>query len=213
MDFFNEISLIWGIICDIGVASVAVGSGFPPGFEYRWSDGSKIKAPVNCSGPQYVEYVMNWVDKEINNDVLFPTSAGNNFFIGFNFLFIFHCDFFSILATPFPKNFMASIKVIYTRLFRIFAIIYCHHFLQLEELGAVSHLNTSFKHFIFFTWEFDLVQTAEQEALQDIIEELKLRHVSAFTSSTNNQPGLTLTCLDMNEESEYGNDNEDDYDK
>ena len=82
----------------------------------------------------------------------------------------------SILATPFPKNFLQSIKVIYTRLFRVFAIIYSHHFLPLEELGAVTHLNTSFKHFMFFVWEYDLVVPAEQEALQDIIHELKARY-------------------------------------
>lgn len=75
VDFFNELSLIWGIICDIGFLKIEPGKGFPPGFEYRWSDGSSLKSPVYCSGPEYVEFVMNWVDKEINNGVLFPTSS------------------------------------------------------------------------------------------------------------------------------------------
>lgn len=49
------------------------------------------------------------------------------------------CDgaFFNTLqftATPFPKNFMQSVKVIYTRLFRIYAIVYYHHYPQLGEL-------------------------------------------------------------------------------
>ena len=83
-------------------------------------------------------------------------------------------------ATPFPKNFLQSVKVIFTRLFRIFAIVYYHHYAQLEESGAVSHLNTSFKHFIFFIWEYDLVAEAEQEALQDIIKEIRLCHAAAF---------------------------------
>jgi hypothetical protein len=75
---------------------------------------------------------------------------------------------------------MQSVKVIFTRLFRVFAIVYYHHFTPLEEIGAVSHLNTSFKHFIFFIWEYDLVAEAEQEALQDIIKEIRLRHAAAF---------------------------------
>lgn len=166
VDFYNEISLIWGIITDIGVDSLPAGAGFPSGFEYRWSDGSRFKSPVMCSGPEYVEYVMNWIDREINNPRLFPTSS----------------------STPFPKNFIQSIKIIYTRMFRIFAIVYSHHFLQLEELGAVSHLNTSFKHFIFFIWEFDLVSTGEMEALQDIIDELRRRHASSFQSQQHVQP-------------------------
>jgi hypothetical protein len=75
---------------------------------------------------------------------------------------------------------MQSVKVIFTRLFRIFAIVYYHHYAALESIGAVSHLNTSFKHFIFFIWEFDLVSDAEQEALADIIKEIKVRYAGAF---------------------------------
>lgn len=85
-----------------------------------------------------------------------------------------------ITATPFPKSFMQSVKVIFTRLFRIFAIVYYHHYGALEAIGAVGHLNTSFKHFIFFIWEFDLVSEAEQEALADIIKEIKVRYAGHF---------------------------------
>ena len=74
---------MWGIICDVGVPPVAAGEGFPPGFLYlRSSTGGSIfrsssaATSGSCSGPEYVEYVMNWVDKEINNEVLFPTNAG-----------------------------------------------------------------------------------------------------------------------------------------
>ncbi|KAJ1439656.1 MOB1, Mps One binder kinase activator-like 1B [Ochromonadaceae sp. CCMP2298] len=156
VDFYNELSLIWGIVVEIaaegGAPPVAAREGFPPGFEYRWSGGSNSAAV--CSGPQYVGHVMGWIDQEINKPSLFPTDA----------------------ATPFPKTFLTQVKVIFTRLFRVFAIVYCHHFLQLEELGAVSHLNTSFKHFLFFCWEFDLVSAVEQEALQDIVSEIQTRN-------------------------------------
>lgn len=83
VDFFNELSLIWGIITDIGLESVPAGAGFPPGFEYRWTGESRFKNPPPCSGPQYVEYVMAWVDTEINKDSLFPTSSGKNSSIHF----------------------------------------------------------------------------------------------------------------------------------
>mmetsp|Transcript_108537 Transcript_108537/g.212682 ORF Transcript_108537/g.212682 Transcript_108537/m.212682 type:complete len:252 (-) Transcript_108537:127-882(-) len=165
VDFYNELNLIWGIICDIGVPPVEAGAGFPPGFQYfrhtstpTASSMFRATASTSCSGPEYVEYVMNFVDKEINNHNLFPTNS----------------------STPFPKTFMQSIKVIFTRMFRIFAIVYHHHYEALHELGAVSHLNTSFKHFIFFIWEYDLVSDAEQEALQDIIKEIRARYAAAF---------------------------------
>ena len=72
-------------------------------------------------------------------------------------------------------------------MFRVFAIVYHHHYSQLEESGAVSHLNTSFKHFVFFVWEYDLVPESEQEALHDILEEIKLRYAAQFPHS----PSLT----------------------
>lgn len=51
---------------------------------------------------------------------------------------------------PFPRNFQAIAKTILKRLFRVYAHIYHQHFTQVVQLGEEAHLNTSFKHFIFF---------------------------------------------------------------
>ncbi len=131
--------------------SYGPGEGFPLGFEYLWADGVKIKNPIRCSSTEYVDYVMSWVEEQINNEQIFPTTSEN----------------------PFPRNYIPVVKQIFTRLFRIFAIIYTQHFSRLEELGAVAHLNTSFKHFCFFIWEFDLVDQRELTALQDIVTALR----------------------------------------
>ena len=42
-------------------------------------------------------------------------------------------------------------KTIYKRLFRVYAHIYHSHFKQICMLDEEAHLNTCFKHFIFFT--------------------------------------------------------------
>jgi len=47
------------------------------------------------------------------------------------------------IGTPFPKNYMATVKKIMTRLFRVFVHVYMHHFDKLVALGAVS-INTLF---------------------------------------------------------------------
>lgn len=151
VDFFNEVSLIWGITCETQMPNFGEGEGFPLGFEYLWADGVKIKSPIRCSSTEYVDYVMSWVEEQINNEQIFVTSSDSQF----------------------PRNYLAIVKQIFTRLFRIFAIIYTQHFSRLEELGAVAHLNTSFKHFCFFIWEFDLVDQRELGALQDIVDALK----------------------------------------
>lgn len=41
-------------------------------------------------------------------------------------------------------------KTILKRLFRVYAHIYHQHFPEVVQLGEEAHLNTSFKHFIFF---------------------------------------------------------------
>lgn len=54
------------------------------------------------------------------------------------------------IGVPFPKNFLSIAKTILKRLFRVYAHIYHQHFSEVVQLGEEAHLNTSFKHFIFF---------------------------------------------------------------
>ena len=179
----------------MGTPTCPVGDGFPQGFEYRWADGDKVKAPIRCSGPKYVDYVLSWVEDLLNNEATFPVSVGDvcftffyfepNYLKGKSVSMCYNCRtltprlvFFSRPAVGFPRNFDTIVKQIYTRLFRIFAIVYSNHLPVLEELGAVAHLNTSFKHFVFFCWEFDLIKKNEEEPLQDLVDEIRRRHQS-----------------------------------
>ena len=78
MDFFDHVSLMYGLVADQAAAKYTKPSeGFPSGFEYRWADGVKIKTPVKCSSPEYVDYVMEWASDKINDPALFPRSDGS----------------------------------------------------------------------------------------------------------------------------------------
>ena len=76
---------------------------------------------------------------------------------------VFVCPFSE--STPFPAQFLKFIRVIFKRMFRIFAIIYHAHFKAIEKADAVAHLNTCFRHFMFLVYEFKLVQPEELKAL------------------------------------------------
>lgn len=154
VDFFNEVSLIWGIVLETDLPKYQPGEGFPVGFEYLWADGVTVKKPIRCSSTDYVDYVMTWIEDKINDETIFPTNED----------------------MPFPKNFPAVTKQILTRMFRIYAITYTQHFSRVEQLGAAAHLNTSFKHLIFFIWEFDLVDQKEFPAMSDIVKALKEKY-------------------------------------
>jgi hypothetical protein len=126
---------------------------------------------------------MTWVEEHINNEAVFPSSPGKDDYILFRIIIpTIETDIIFILLesvdVPFPRNYMTVVKSIFTRMFRIFAIIYTHHFSKLEELGAVIHLNTSFKHYLFFIWEFDLVESREIDALRDIAGELRQVYIA-----------------------------------
>ena len=93
---------------------------------------------------------MNWIQTQIDNELIFPSAIG----------------------VPFPKQFFSIAKTILKRLFRVYAHIYYEHFNQVIQLQEEAHLNTSFKHFIYFIQEFDLVEKKELAPLKELIDKL-----------------------------------------
>ena len=93
--------------------------------EYLWKDDGDYKKPTRLSAPEYIELLLNWVAEAINDPAVFPVEEG----------------------AKFPRNFMAEVRNIYKRLFRLYAHLYCHHAEKIKSIGANAHLNTTFKHF------------------------------------------------------------------
>jgi len=58
-------------------------------------------------------------------------------------------------------------------MFRVFAILYHRNFEKIEAAEAAAHLNTCFKHFMFFSWEFKLLDEKELKALKGPVERLR----------------------------------------
>jgi len=108
---------------------------------------------MKVSASEYIEFLMVWVENQLNNENIFPSTIG----------------------VPFPKNFLQIVKVIFKRLFRVYAHIYYSHFPQIAMLGCQNHLNTCFKHFIFFIERFNLVDAKELAPLADLIQKFKER--------------------------------------
>lgn len=113
-------------------------------------DGIEVKKPIKCSAPQYVDFLMTWIQGKLDDEDVFPS----------------HTD------VPFPKNFLSVIKTIFKRLFRVYAHIYYSHFNRIISLGEEAHLNTCFKHFYYFITEFSLVEKNEMEPLSELITTL-----------------------------------------
>ncbi|OCT97809.1 MOB kinase activator 3B isoform X1 [Xenopus laevis] len=143
VDFFNRINLIYGTICDFCTERTCPIMSGGPKYEYRWQDDNRYKKPTALPAPQYMNLLMDWIEVQINNEDIFPTSVG----------------------VPFKKNFLQICKKILCRLFRVFVHVYIHHFDRIIMMGAEAHVNTCYKHFYYFVTELNLVDRKELEPL------------------------------------------------
>ena len=106
-------------------------------YEYHWADGQQVKIPIKCSGnqsehistaqntlycsaPMYIDYLMTWIQDQIEDEAIFPSKIG----------------------VPFPRNFMSIAKLILKRLFRVYAHVYHQHFPEVT-LMTFRNLNSS----------------------------------------------------------------------
>ena len=51
-------------------------------YEYLWADGQNVKTPLKVSASEYIDYLMTWVENQLNNESLFPVTIG---FFNFSF--------------------------------------------------------------------------------------------------------------------------------
>jgi Mob1/phocein family len=79
--------------------------------------------------------------------------------------------------TPFPDSFLSTAKQIFTRLFRVYAIVYSEHLGVIEDMGAIAHLNTSLTHLLYFCWELDLLRHEEEDAIKCVVESIKQQYL------------------------------------
>lgn len=148
VDFFNQINMLYGTLTEFCTPESCPIMQAGPKYTYLWADGVKIRKPIEVSAPEYVDYMMSWVQMQLDDQTLFPSKIG----------------------VPFPKNFRSICKTILKRLFRVYAHIYHAHFDKVVQLEEERHLNTSFKHFIFFVSEFDLMGSSEMAPLNELIK-------------------------------------------
>lgn len=48
-------------------------------YEYLWADGVQYKRPTPLPARKYISLLMDWVEKQINNEEIFPVSVGKSF--------------------------------------------------------------------------------------------------------------------------------------
>eukprot|EP00435_Cladocopium_sp_Y103_P005864 s1628_g1.t3 len=104
--------------------------------EYKWAevDGSVSWMPA----ARYMSRLIEDVDQRLIDESLIPTDG-----------------------SPMPRHLRPELETMLRRLFRVYAHAYIHHFRTIQDCGAEAHVNCSFKHFLFFVLEFQLVRMDE----------------------------------------------------
>lgn len=159
IDFYNNASTIWAVLAnDPFLSTFGPGEGYPSGVEYRWSDPQGN--PVSVPAPLYIENVLQWIADQMNDESKFPDDDDEE-------------EALRVFQTP---AFAALCGQIFRRLFRVYAIIYSSFFGTLEALGMAPHLNTCFKHFMFFCTEFGLLPEREVEPLEVLVKPIRRQY-------------------------------------
>lgn len=146
-DFFKQVGMLYGTIaesCDDKTCpTMSAGSCY----EYQWIDVEKTRRPIRYNAKQYIHHLMDWIEEKLNDEQLFPSNC----------------------HMKFPENFFQECKIIFKRLFRVYAHVYHNHYEHVKLLHEEAHMNTSFKHFIYFVQEFNLIEDRELAPLKHII--------------------------------------------
>jgi len=123
--------------------------GFPKGYVYRLAQGGKKSKPVVVTAKEYVDQSFAWMEAKVDNPSIFPDEDDHQFL---------------------PDFIEEHIKPMYVRMVRLFAILYASLKIALKMGDAEKNLRTSFKHFVYFSLQFDLLP--EEKELEPLKAEI-----------------------------------------
>ncbi|KAH0790102.1 MOB kinase activator-like 1A [Histomonas meleagridis] len=148
LEFYNELNLFYSIVEDKCTTEscphMSAGN-----YQYYWEDSAQYKKPTDLPAHKYMELLVDWITQLLNNPDIFPDDP----------------------IIPYPPDFLKIVSKIFRRMFRIYAHIYFHHKDSLKKIGGMGHLNTSFRHFIAFVKQYNLMDPKEFAPLQPIIDQ------------------------------------------
>ncbi|XP_050430757.1 MOB kinase activator-like 2 [Adelges cooleyi] len=161
ISIFDNINLVYGTIsefCTITGCPDMIGPSYRT---YLWFDEKGKKSRV--AAPLYIDYVMTYIQKTINDETIFPTKFANDF----------------------PVGFEVVVRKIFRLLFHVLAHLYHCHFRELVWLNLHSHLNCVFSHLSVFNHRYQLIELRETEILQDLVVALKILDDDNSDTNTN----------------------------
>ncbi|KAK3745976.1 hypothetical protein QZH41_014653 [Actinostola sp. cb2023] len=73
---FNTINLLYGCISEVCTATTCPMMSAPGGLPYSWQEEKGKKTKTLIPAPQYIDYVMTYVEKHVQDNAVFPSKFG-----------------------------------------------------------------------------------------------------------------------------------------
>ncbi|XP_041973323.1 MOB kinase activator-like 2 isoform X2 [Aricia agestis] len=147
---FDHVNLLYGTVSEFCTAASCADMSGPGGRTYAWYDERGKKSRV--AAPQYVDYVMTFTQKTVNDESVFPTKYANEF----------------------PAAFESVVRRVLRLLYHVVAHLYAAHFRELARLSLHAHLHLTFAHITALDHRFALLDQKETEVLRDLEVALRL---------------------------------------
>mmetsp|Transcript_15602 Transcript_15602/g.19338 ORF Transcript_15602/g.19338 Transcript_15602/m.19338 type:complete len:285 (+) Transcript_15602:423-1277(+) len=147
-DFYLELYLLYELCREDASRFSNPGEGIPETFLNATNSKKLIADPKSCTSSVYVDSIFQWIEKTLES---LPEPG----------------------EQAFGEDFPILAKKMTNFLFRVFAIVYNNHYEILSILDAALQLNTTFKRFVFFAMEFDLLDQEEISVLQGTVNHLR----------------------------------------
>ncbi|XP_066146753.1 MOB kinase activator-like 2 [Euwallacea fornicatus] len=161
MALFDHVNLVYGAVSEFCTATTCPDMTGPGQRTYLWFDEKGKKTKV--AAPQYIDYVMTFIQKTISDENIFPTKYANEF----------------------PVSFESIIRKIVRLLYHVVAHLYATHFREVVLLGLHTHLNQTFTHLMALHHRFSLIDPKETDILEDLEVALGLNQDSSEAANNN----------------------------
>ncbi|XP_032511656.2 MOB kinase activator-like 2 isoform X2 [Danaus plexippus] len=156
---FDHVNLLYGTVSEFCTPATCPDMTGPGGRTYAWYDERGKKSRV--AAPQYVDYVMTYTQKTVNDETVFPTKYANEF----------------------PAQFEAVVRRVVRLLFHVVAHMYASHFRELALLRLHAHLHLTFAHLTALHRRYALLDHKETEVLRDLEVALRLSEPAGSAGS------------------------------
>lgn len=162
--YFNKANEYYGYLSEsCKCQNMTIG----PKYEYLWADGKTIKKPISIPANDYIDYLMTWIEANLEDTKIFPDYDGKS-----SRLFLQNSSLI-IIGAKHCRGFTEIVRTIFKRLLRVFGHMEVHHKNDFETNGVGAEYDLTFQCLVQFIKTHKLVDKKLLAPIKNTIERWK----------------------------------------